>query len=222
MKRSMGPLLTRLKADGYDVLVPDGGHHMSEEDMQAFLTWMKPVYQRSGADMDREFRRGAFWEGHENFDWLGSESLPEGAKKHYRSLNKSLAKLEAITQGKEVTGIIAFSQGAVLATLLAYLGAQGDPRFPLPRWGLLIAGFPPQVSAPVAVTYPIAASFPRLFVIGERDPVFPSGAAHLQEWAQCFSGGEDEFLVAPCGHDIPRDEASSEKMYAFIRAHSAD
>lgn len=216
MLRAMGPLAPLLQEQGFDLIAPDGGHRMTPSDLEEFLHWIEPVYRRRGRALKQGLDHAAFWEGHDNFDWLRSETAPLFGKKNYRGLTASLTRLEAATQGKEIEGVIAFSQGAVLATVLAALGASGDERFPQPKWAIYIAGFTPEVTAPLTITYPIPAPYPRLFVIGERDPVFPSGLEHLSEWSSCFASGTNEFLVAPCGHDVPRDPQSVRALAQFV------
>lgn len=222
MLEAMGPLRAALEEDGYDIVSPNGGHRMSEADLDDFIEWMTPVYSKQSPAARKRLRGGEFFRGHEHYDWLRPDADPFGPKKRYEALDDSLTIVERHVSGHDVEGVVAFSQGAVLATLLAYLGAKGDARFPPPRWAIYVAGFPPNVSSPLTVTYPFEAPFARLFVVGDHDPVFTTGAAHLKSWAQCFRGGSDEFYVGPCGHDIPRDEASVERMVAFVRSSQAD
>jgi hypothetical protein len=219
MRNALAPLVEILEERGFDLVAPDGGHRMTPSDLDEFLRWIEPVYRRRGRALKQGLDRSAFWEGHDNFDWLRSETLPLFGKKNYRALPASLARLGEATSGKEIEGVIAFSQGAVLATALASLGAGGDARFPLPKWAIYIAGFPPEVVEPITITYPIVAPYPRLFVIGERDPVFPTGLDHLSKWASCFASGTNEFLVAPCGHDVPRDPESVQALAEFVFRH---
>lgn len=220
MLRSLGSLVPALKDKGYEIIAPDGGHEMSEQDLEAFLAWASPVYPRSGRVIRDQFRQGASWKRHQHFDWLQSGPIADSKKKNYHGLEKSLLVLEKAIGQKTIDGVIGFSQGAVLATLLAALGARGDKRFPQPKWGIYMGGFPPRVAEPVDIEFPFDAPFARLFVLGERDPVFKGGMDHLRKWAASFSGGTEEFFLAPTGHDVPRDEASIARLLSFIEEKS--
>ncbi len=216
MLRSMGSLVSALEDQGHDIIAPDGGHEMSEQDLEAFLAGVRPVYARSRRAMRDQSREGAFRKDHQHFDWLQSQPIVGSDKKHYHGLEKSLLVLDKAIGQKTIEGVIGFSQGAVLATLLAALGALGDERFPHPNWGIYLGGFPPRVAAPVDLNFPFEAPFARLFVLGERDPIFKGGMTHLRDWAKCFSGGSEEFYIAPTGHDIPRDTESVTRLLSFI------
>jgi hypothetical protein len=220
MLGSLAPLLGRIEREGYEVIAPNGGHLMSETDLADFLRWCAPIYSRRGLDVHSLSEHGAFWKGHDNYDWLQSGDDPIEETKIYHGLGKSLRVIEDATVGKQVEGVIGFSQGAVVAMVLAALRARGDDRFPHPSWAIYMAGFPPKVSAPVRVEYPIVGDFARLFVIGDHDPIFTTGRDHLETWAACFSGGTNEYHVSPCGHDVPRDDASVERMLDFIERHA--
>lgn len=218
MLQAMGTLAPALEGRGYEIVAPSGGYPMTAADLDAFIAWMGPIYSRRGPEVSERLRRSTLAESHESYDWLRADADPFGPDKRYAALEDSLAVLRRALCGRAVEGIVAFSQGAVLGTLLLSLAARGDTRavFALPRWAILVAGFPPRVSSPLTVEYPIEAPVARLFVIGERDPVFTTGLTHLRNWAACFRGGTDEFFVGPCGHDVPRDEASVATMMDFV------
>ena len=115
---------------------------------------------------------------------------------------------------------MAFSQGAILATLLEALRAQGDTRLFNPRFGIYVAGSPPGVQKPVSVEYPIESSTKRLLVIGGRDPFF-DGEASLSSWAAAFTGQSELFFVPELGHRMPSDPPGVERMMGFVRAHTS-
>ncbi|XP_038615414.1 esterase OVCA2 [Tachyglossus aculeatus] len=117
-----------------------------------------------------------------------------------RGLEEALETVRAaLRQHGPFDGLLGFSQGAALAALVCALGQAGDPRFPPPRFVILVSGFrprgdrlsPPLLRAPVEL--------PSLHVLGEADRVIP--ARESRELAACFPGAV--CLVHPGGHFVP-------------------
>ena len=69
-------------------------------------------------------------------------------------------------------GLLGFSQGAALAAYVCALGQAGDPRFPLPRFIILVSGFCPRGLKEPILQSPM--SLPSLHVFGDTDRVIPS------------------------------------------------
>uniref|UniRef100_A0A2K6A6K5 Esterase OVCA2 n=2 Tax=Mandrillus leucophaeus TaxID=9568 RepID=A0A2K6A6K5_MANLE len=62
-----------------------------------------------------------------------------------RGLEESLGMVaQALSRLGPFDGLLGFSQGAALAAFICALGQAGDPRFPLPRFIILVSGFCPR------------------------------------------------------------------------------
>ncbi|XP_074119970.1 esterase OVCA2 [Sminthopsis crassicaudata] len=128
-----------------------------------------------------------------------------------RGLEEALGVVQqAMAKHGPLDGLLGFSQGAALAALVCALGQAGDPRFPLPRFVILVSGFrprgprlsPPLLQAPLLL--------PSLHVLGETDRVIPTQES--LELAGCFSGAVT--LSHPGGHFIP---AASPQRQAYLK-----
>ncbi|XP_044532274.1 esterase OVCA2 [Gracilinanus agilis] len=139
----------------------------------------------------------------------GFSALEEPAE--CRGLEEALAVVgQAMAKYGPLDGLLGFSQGAALAALVCALGQAGDPRFPLPRFVILVSGFqprspkltPPFLQAPVLL--------PSLHVLGETDKVIPTQES--LELAGCFPGAVT--LHHPGGHFIP---AASPQRQVYLK-----
>lgn len=216
--RSLGPLASELEQAGYELLAPDGGHKLTEQELNEFLGWVAPLYEKRGRAMNRMFKHGAFWDEGSYYDWLSVETDEETGGKIYHALHRSLDELSKATEGRSVVGVVGFSQGAILATLLEALGAQGEQSFLKPKFGIYIAGSRPGVKKPVQVRYPIRSSLARLLMVGGKDPFF-DGEESLHKWAAAFEGESELLFVPDVGHEVPTDPVSVARMMDFVRAH---
>ncbi|XP_027718155.1 esterase OVCA2 [Vombatus ursinus] len=128
-----------------------------------------------------------------------------------RGLEEALSVIgRAMAECGPLDGLLGFSQGAALAALVCALGQAGDPRFPLPRFVILISGFRPR-GPKLAQPFPQAPLLlPSLHVLGETDRVIPSQES--LELAGCFSGAVT--LSHPGGHFIP---AASPQRQAYLK-----
>ncbi|XP_028938368.1 esterase OVCA2 [Ornithorhynchus anatinus] len=117
-----------------------------------------------------------------------------------RGLEEALeAVREALEQHGPFDGLLGFSQGAALVALVCALGQAGDPRFPPPRFAILVSGFRPRGPRPAPPLLRAPVELPSLHVLGEADRVIP--ARESRELAACFPGAVT--LVHPGGHFVP-------------------
>ncbi|XP_064439575.1 2-(3-amino-3-carboxypropyl)histidine synthase subunit 1 isoform X6 [Mirounga angustirostris] len=109
-------------------------------------------------------------------------------------------------------GLLGFSQGAALAAVVCALGQAGDPRFPLPRFIILVSGFCPRglglkeriVQGPLLL--------PSLHVFGDTDCVIPSQES--MQLASRFTGAIT--LTHSGGHFIPAAAAQRQAYLKFL------
>ncbi|XP_006741460.2 esterase OVCA2 [Leptonychotes weddellii] len=109
-------------------------------------------------------------------------------------------------------GLLGFSQGAALAALVCALGQAGDPRFPLPRFIILVSGFCPRglgLKEPI-VQGPLL--LPSLHVFGDTDCVIPSQES--MQLASRFTGAIT--LTHSGGHFIPAAAAQRQAYLKFL------
>lgn len=105
-------------------------------------------------------------------------------------------------------GLLGFSQGAALAAYVCALGQAGDPRFPLPRFIILVSGFCPRGLKEPILQSPM--SLPSLHVFGDTDRVIPSQES--MQLASRFLGAVT--LTHSGGHFIP---AAASQRQAYLK-----
>ncbi len=219
MRRTLGPLGQRLEELGYELVAPNGGHRLAPDDVSSLVSWMGGMYGKRGQSAGDSFREGRFWEGGEHYDWFDSSTDPDTGKKQYRALEQSLENVAAAVEGRHISGVLGFSQGAAMATLLLARAAEGDPRFQHPSWGIFLSGFKPVFDEPYGVRYPIPGELSALFVIGEQDPIFPGSDAYLASLGAAFAAARSEYLLLPgFGHDVPTSGEPLERLMHFVAA----
>lgn len=109
-------------------------------------------------------------------------------------------------------GLLGFSQGAALAALVCALGQAGDPRFPLPRFIILISGFCPRGLGLKEPILQSPLSLPSLHVFGNTDCVIP-----FQESMQLASRFIGAITLTHCGgHFIPAAAAQRQAYLKFL------
>jgi predicted esterase len=221
MLRTLGPLGQSLEASGFTLVAPNGGHRLSDAELTALTEWMTARYRDQGQAANGDFSDGRFWDAGEHFDWFQSSTDASTGKKTYHAIEQSLAHVSAAMRDRNVVGVLGFSQGAAMATVLGVLASRGDVRFSQIRWGMLLSGFKPAFDLPNLIAYP-GGSLPRLLAIGERDPIFPGNASYLASLSQAFEGGAEELVVVPSlGHDVPSSPEMVERLVSFARRESA-
>ncbi|XP_036624577.1 esterase OVCA2 [Trichosurus vulpecula] len=128
-----------------------------------------------------------------------------------RGLDEALGVVgQAMAQHGPLDGLLGFSQGAALAALVCALAQSGDPRFPLPRFVILISGFRPRGPRLTLPFRQAPLMLPSLHVLGETDRVIPTRES--LELAACFSGAVT--LSHPGGHFIP---AASPQRQVYLK-----
>jgi len=106
-------------------------------------------------------------------------------------------------------GVLGFSQGGLLASILCYL--QNSPQNPFPKFNfaILIAAFLPSAE-PWKSLFDQKCSVPTLHIFGNKDIFIPNHES--QALAACFE--EAETWEHPGGHFIPNDK--DKKINKFI------
>jgi pimeloyl-ACP methyl ester carboxylesterase len=193
---------------------------MGPEEVSGTATWVESVFEKAGQDARKWFRDGKFWMGDEHYDWFRANTDPTTGKKTYEAVEQSLVAVAQAIRGRNVCGVLGFSQGSAMAIVVAARALAGDARFAGIGWGIFLSGFKPVFDDPKLVTYPApAGNFAGLFVIGDRDPIFPGGSKHLASMARAFEGGTQELMLIPgLGHDVPNAGEDVERIVEFAAA----
>ncbi|KAM4844538.1 esterase OVCA2 [Thomomys bottae] len=126
-----------------------------------------------------------------------------------RGLEEALTTVaRALSELGPFDGLLGFSQGAALVAHVCALGQAGDPRFPLPRFIILVSGFCPRGLKEPSPQSPL--SLPSLHVFGDSDRVIPS-----QESVQLASRFPEAItLTHSGGHFIP---AAAPQRQAYLK-----
>nr|XP_020765457.1 esterase OVCA2 [Odocoileus virginianus texanus] len=130
-----------------------------------------------------------------------------------RGLEEALGTVaQALNKLGPFDGILGFSQGAALAALVCALGQAGDPRFPLPRFVILVSGFCPRGLGLMEPIMKGPLSLPSLHVFGDTDGVIPS-----QESVQLCSRFNGAItLTHSGGHFIPAAAPQRQGYLKFL------
>lgn len=130
-----------------------------------------------------------------------------------RGLEEALgAVAQALNKLGPFDGLLGFSQGAALAALVCALGHVGDPRFPLPRFAILVSGFCPRGLGLKEPFQRGPLSLPSLHVFGDTDRVIPSQES--MQLASRFSGAIT--LAHSGGHFIPAAAPQRQAYLSFL------
>ncbi|XP_060060130.1 esterase OVCA2 [Erinaceus europaeus] len=130
-----------------------------------------------------------------------------------RGLQEALgAVAQALNKLGPFDGLLGFSQGAALAALVCALGHVGDPRFPLPRFAILVSGFCPRGFGLKEPFQRGPLSLPSLHVFGDTDRVIPSQES--MQLASRFSGAIT--LMHSGGHFIPAAAPQRQAYLSFL------
>ncbi len=222
MQRTLGPLGRRLEELGHPLIAPNAGHRMTEAEMTSLGAWMTARYRDAGQNTREDFTDGRFWDAGEHYDWFAANTDKSTGVKTYHALEQSLDAIAAAVRGRELAGVLGFSQGAAMAIIACALALGGDARVRGLRFGLFLSGFKPVFDRPRLFEYPLAGAFPRLFAIGAEDPIFPGDAGYLTSMSEAFAGPPGELIVVPgLGHEIPSEPADVERIARFVAASSA-
>jgi len=217
MLRTLGVVGRRLEEAGFTLVAPNGGHRLNDAELSALADWMSARYRDMGQAASGDFTDGRFWDAGEHYDWFQSSTDATSGKKTYHALERSLDAVATAMRDRDVVGVLGFSQGAAMATVVGALAANGDARFASIRWAMLLSGFKPVFDEPKLFEYP-AGPLRRLLAIGELDPIFPGNAQYLAGCSRAFTGDAAELVVVPgLGHDVPSSPAVVEQLVRFAR-----
>ena len=208
MRHTLGPLGPALEAAGFGLLFPDGPP-MPDSAVERVADWARGQYAQRGQDSDVAFAEGRFW-GATHHGWLQPETT-DGARV-YTALEASFSILRDACRGRDVVGVIGFSEGCAMAALFAGL-AQRDPSMPRLRFGVFLSGFRPTFDRPVVETWPV--DLPARFAVGARDAVFPDPQT-LRALAAEFVGAPEVEVMPAVDHDVNDDPEWVARTVAFV------
>jgi predicted esterase len=191
LRDHLAPLLPELDAS-VELVCPDGSEVCSEESVER-------MHRMWG--LDRRPPPYLSW-------WNATDDGRE-----YRGWEQSRAQLAALAAGQPF-GVLGFSQGAMVATAIAALGAHGQ--FPAPRFAILVAGRAPR-SDDLRPLLDRPLPYPSLHVWGERDRLVLEPATALVEQ---FTPEQREVVTWPGPHAIPTRGPAAESIAAFIKRHA--
>uniref|UniRef100_A0A8C4LNJ1 Esterase OVCA2 n=1 Tax=Equus asinus TaxID=9793 RepID=A0A8C4LNJ1_EQUAS len=130
-----------------------------------------------------------------------------------RGLKEALGTVaQALSQLGPFDGLLGFSQGAALAAVVCALGQAGDPRFPLPRFIILVSGFCPRGLGLKESILLGPLSLPSLHVFGDTDRVIPSEES--VQLASRFTGAIT--VTHSGGHFIPAAVPQRQAYLKFL------
>uniref|UniRef100_A0A9L0RMR0 Esterase OVCA2 n=1 Tax=Equus caballus TaxID=9796 RepID=A0A9L0RMR0_HORSE len=130
-----------------------------------------------------------------------------------RGLEEALGTVaQALSQLGPFDGLLGFSQGAALAAVVCALGQAGDPRFPLPRFIILVSGFCPRGLGLKESILLGPLSLPSLHVFGDTDRVIPSEES--VQLASRFTGAIT--VTHSGGHFIPAAVPQRQAYLKFL------
>lgn len=212
----LGPLADSLRELGLELIAPNASRRIDADELRGLLGWLKGAYAKADQSADDVFRDGTFWEGGgEHYDWLGSETVD--GKRDYRALEASLEVIRNATEGRDVVGIIGFSQGCAMAALTAGLATKGHLPFGQSlRFGAFFSGFKAVFDLPALDPWPVG-ELPALLTWGRRDPVFPKEET-IRGLAAEFTSPE-VVILEELSHVIPRDPETVARVTDFVRRH---
>ncbi|XP_078278279.1 esterase OVCA2 [Rhinoraja longicauda] len=128
-----------------------------------------------------------------------------------KGLEESLETIaKAMTELGPFDGIMGFSQGAALVSMICALGQQGDPRFQF-DFAILVAGFRSRCKLHNHF-YKESIILPTLHVFGETDRVIPGELS--RELSTTFVN--PVVLTHPGGHFVPASAAQKQVYFDFL------
>lgn len=132
----------------------------------------------------------------------------------YRGWEATRSQLAPLLGGPEPVGVLGFSQGAILATVLAGLASRGE----LPNLAcvVLIAGRTPRAEV-LAPLFAAPLRIPSLHVWGERDALNGDGAVLLSER---FDAAQRSIAIWPGPHVVPGEGPAADAIVDFLTRHA--
>ena len=214
MLAHLGPVADALRGEGLELIAPTAPRRVGAGELAGLLGWLRGAYAKRGQSVDAVFSEGTFWAGEgEHYDWFGSETVD--GHKHFTALEAGLQVIREATQGRDVVGVLGFSQGCAMAALTAALAMRGDLPFGEQlRFSVLLSGFKPVFGRPVLDPWPVKG-LPALLAWGREDAVFPDEAT-IRTLAAEFSNPELH-LIDGLAHVVPQDPVWVGRIAAFVR-----
>ncbi|MCB9702235.1 MAG: hypothetical protein H6711_10090 [Myxococcales bacterium] len=221
MLRTLGPIADALRAEGLELIAPNAGVRLGAEALAGFVRWAERAYAARGQVAGDVFRAGGFWEAEErgeHYDWFAGATV-DGLKT-FAGLEAGLDAIVEAVAGREVVGVLGFSQGCAMAGLVAGLARAGHLPFGNTlRFAVLLSGFRPVFDRPVFAPSPWPiGELPALVVWGREDPIFPDEATIRGLAAELAD--PELHILDHLGHEVPRDPAWVARIAAFARAHA--
>eukprot|EP00918_Siedleckia_nematoides_P075517 GHVU01165291.1.p1 GENE.GHVU01165291.1~~GHVU01165291.1.p1 ORF type:complete len:238 (+),score=43.17 GHVU01165291.1:930-1643(+) len=134
------------------------------------------------------------------FQWWFIDGSNTGV---YRGADETLEyAYQQLRRLAPVHGVLGFSQGAVLASVIAALAEQGDPRFAHIGFVILVCGFSPRDRRFAALFDPLEKqplSLPSLHLVGREDTLHAKGVEQARKYYR-----DPTLLEFSEGHRFPR------------------
>lgn len=222
MLRALGPLAGALEDEGFELVAPDGGRTMSRAEADGFVDSIAGAYESRGLNAREWFCEGSYWDDENHFDWLDPVTDESTGTKTYRAYDASIDSIREATTGRDIRGILGFSQGCVWGSVVTALSRKGELPFgDTLRFGIYMSGFLPVFHVPAEELWPIEGRFDSRFVIGDQDPLFPDAEGTITPLAEKFPAAGREIVIAPgLGHEVTRDPDLIARLGSFAAAHS--
>ena len=156
------------------------------------------------------------WPDEAKFEWWDSVKAEDGTVVRYEGFERSLQALEeACAAHAPIHGIVGFSQGGILASLVGALSLQGKTTV-VPQCLILISTMKardPKLGAALRPEAPL--NIPTVHLIGEKDTAIPAEVS--ESLGACFQGAIT--IKHPRGHQVPRlDEAQWRSLHSVLGA----
>jgi predicted esterase len=132
----------------------------------------------------------------------------------YHGWEETLALLRQRMEGRAPVGVLGFSQGAMLAAILAALSSRGE--LPPLAFAVIIGGSLPRVPA-LRSAFDELVKVPSFHLWGGRDQVTGSYSPAL---ATRFEPALCERVVWPGGHSIPTRGDAADRLIEFVSRHT--
>lgn len=132
----------------------------------------------------------------------------------YGGWEETLALVRDLAERHAPLGVLGFSQGAMLATLVAALAARGE--LPPLRFAVLIAGRVPRALS-LAPLLETKIRIPSLHVWGRRDGLCEPVAPEL---VKCFDPNSSNALIWSGSHVLPTQGFPARAIAAFVASQA--
>jgi predicted esterase len=194
MRAQLGPLVQAL-APYVELMCPDAPHPCTPDSVdRLYALWRSPP---------RPPPHLSWW-----------DATDDGSV--YQGWEETREQVGELVRRHEPVGVLGFSQGAMLAAVVAAMSMSGE--VPPLRFAVLIAGRVPRALA-LKPLFERPIDVPSLHVWGERDPLAQSGAPDLVERFTAV-GREVAPWSGPHKVPTPADGAPADSIVDFVRRRS--